>query len=83
MEHYHDKGLLGWLDREMAPPCPQIILINRLGLNNGTSRNLLQTPKNLELRLDVSWRPAVVIVTIPFVIIFHISYKLVSPFLLL
>ena len=22
LEHYHDKGLLGWLDGDMAPPCP-------------------------------------------------------------
>ena len=26
MEHYHDKGLLGWLDSGMAPPHPRIIL---------------------------------------------------------
>ena len=26
MEHFHDKGLLGWLDSGMAPPCPQIVL---------------------------------------------------------
>ena len=57
--------------------------INRLGLNNGTSGNLLRAPKNLELGMDISWGPAVVIVTIPFVIIIHISYKLVFPFLLL
>ena len=25
MEHYHDKGLLGWLDGGMAPPRPQIL----------------------------------------------------------
>ena len=31
MEHYHDKGLLGWLDSAMAPPCPQIVLNKRIG----------------------------------------------------
>ena len=63
---------------------PHLVLesssINRLGLNNGTSGNLLRAPKNLELGMDISWGPAVVIVTIPFVIIIHISYKLVFPF---
>ena len=31
MEHYHDKGLLGWRDNEMAPPHPQIVLNKRIG----------------------------------------------------
>ena len=31
MEHYHDKGLLGWLDGGMASPCPRIILDKRVG----------------------------------------------------
>ena len=26
MEHYHDKGLLGWLDGGMAPPHSRIVL---------------------------------------------------------
>ena len=26
MEHYHDKGLLGWLDSGMVPPHPRIVL---------------------------------------------------------
>ena len=82
MEHYHDKGLLGWLDGGMAPPCPWIIL-DRLGLNNGTSRNLLRARKNLGLGLDISQRPIKVIATISFIIINRISYKLVLPFLLL
>ena len=43
MEHYHDKGLLGWLDGGMAPLLLLLELssINRLGLNNGTFGNLL------------------------------------------
>ena len=41
MEHYHDRGLLGWLDSGMAPLILELSLINRLGLNNGTSGNLL------------------------------------------
>ena len=31
MEHYHDKGLLGWLDGGMAPPRPRIILNKWIG----------------------------------------------------
>ena len=54
--------------------------VSGLGLNNGISGNLPRAPKNLELGLDVSWGPAIVIVSIPFVIIIHISYKLVFPF---
>ena len=31
MEHFHDKGLLGWLEGGMAPPRPQIVLNKRIG----------------------------------------------------
>ena len=31
MEHFHDKGLLGWLDGGMAPPCPQTVLNRQIG----------------------------------------------------
>ena len=31
MEHYHDRGLLGWLEGGMAPPCPPIILNKQIG----------------------------------------------------
>ena len=31
MEHYHDKGLLGWLDGGLAPPHPRIILNKQSG----------------------------------------------------
>ena len=31
MEHFHDKGLLGWLDGWMAPPHPQIVLNKQIG----------------------------------------------------
>ena len=31
MEQYHDKGLLGWLEGRMAPPCPPIILNKQIG----------------------------------------------------
>ena len=83
MEHYHDQGFLGWLHGGMAPPTLESSLISRLGLNNGTSGNLPQAPKNLELGMDILRGPVIVIVTITFVIIIHISYKLVFPFLLL
>ena len=78
------KGFLGglMLGGFLGGPVLESPLIKRLGLNNGTSGNLPRAPKNLELGLDISWGPAVVIVTIPFVIIIHISYKLVFPFLL-
>ena len=31
MEHFHDKGLLGWIDGGMAPPRPQIVLNKQIG----------------------------------------------------
>ena len=31
MEHYHDIGLLGWLDGGLAPPCPRIVLDKQNG----------------------------------------------------
>ena len=32
LKHYHDKGLLGWLDSEMTPPSPpQIVLDQQIG----------------------------------------------------
>ena len=60
MEHYHDKGLLGWLDGGMATPRPQIILNKQIGPEQCTSGNLLRAPKNLELELDILWGPVVV-----------------------
>ena len=84
LKHYHDKGLLGWLDGGMAfPPLLELSSINKLGLNNGTSGNLLPEQKNLKLGLDISQRPVVIIVTISFAIISHILYRPVSHFLLL
>ena len=31
VEHYHDKGLLGWLDGGMAPPRPRTVLDKQIG----------------------------------------------------
>ena len=31
MEHFHDKGFLGWLDGWIAPPHPQIVLNKQIG----------------------------------------------------
>ena len=70
---------------------------NHYRLTSGNEENLLSIlpkdreniefgkieKKNLELGLDISQRPVLVIVTIPSVIIIHILYKLVFPFLLL
>ena len=79
MKHYHDKRLLGRLDGRMIPLILESPLINRLGLNKETSRNLLQTSKNLELGLGISQVPIIIMVTISFIIINHISYKLCPP----
>ena len=75
MKHYHDKRLLSRLDGRMTPLILESSLINRLGLNKETSRNLLQTSKNLELGLGISQGPIVIMVTISFIIInrIHIS----------
>ena len=83
LKHYHDKGLLGWLDGGMASPPLELSSINKLGLNNGTSGNLLPAQKNLKLGLDISQRPILIIVTISFAIISHILYRPVSHILLL
>ena len=56
MEHFHDKGLLGWLDGWHLLAL-KLSSINKLALNNGTSGNLLQILKNLELGLDISQGP--------------------------
>ena len=29
MKHYHDKGLLGWLDGRMTPPPPPRIILDK------------------------------------------------------
>ena len=29
MKHYHDKGLLGWLDGRMTPPPPPRIVLDK------------------------------------------------------
>ena len=31
MEHYHDRGLLGWLDGRIAPCHPRIVLDKQIG----------------------------------------------------
>ena len=82
MEHFHDKGLLGWLDGGMAPPRPQIVLKKQMGPEQWDIWKL-QILKNLELGLDISQGPVIVIVTIPAIIIIQILHKLVLPFLLL
>ena len=83
MEHYHDRGLLRWLDGGMGPPRPRIVLDKQMGPKQWESGNLLRTLKNLGLGLDISQGPIVVIETIYFVIINHILYKPMFHFLLL
>ena len=77
------KDFLAGLMMKWHPFTLKSSSINGLGLNNGTSGNLPQAPKNLELGMDILCGPVIGIVNIPFVIIIHISYKLVFPFLLL
>ena len=77
IKHYHDKGLLGWLDGGMTPPPPRTI--GHLGLNNGTFG--LRAPKSLELGPDILQGPVVLIVTIS--IISHMLFRPMSHFLLL
>ena len=54
------KDFLGGLMLEWPPFVLESSSINTLGLNNGTSGNLLRAPKNLELELDILWGPVVV-----------------------
>ena len=77
------KDFLAGLTMEWHPPVLESSWINRVGLNNGTSGNLVPAPKNLGVGPDISQRPVVVIVTISFTIISHILYIPVSHFLLL
>ena len=83
MKHFHEKDSLAGLTAEWHLLVLELSSINRLGLNNGTSGNLLRAPKNLGLGLDISQEPIIVTETISFIIINHISYKLVFRFLLL
>ena len=76
------KDFLDGLTIELPSLALESSSINRLGLNNGTSGNLLQAPKNLELGRDISQEPVVVIVIISLALTNHISYRLVFPFLL-
>ena len=81
--NFHEKDSLACLMVKWHLLVLKSSSINELSLNNETSVNLLQILKNLKLGLDISQRPIIIIVTIPFIIINHISYKLVFRFLLL
>ena len=83
MEHFHDKGLLGWLDGGMARPRPQIVLNKQIGPEQWDIWKLATNTENLEAGLDISQGPVIVTVTIPSIIIIHILYKLAFPFLFL
>ena len=50
MKHYHDKGLLGWLDHEMAPPCPQIVLDKQIGLEQWDIQKLATNTEELGIQ---------------------------------
>ena len=47
MKHLHDKGLLGWLDSGMAPPCPQIVLNKWIGSNQWDTWKLVASTEKL------------------------------------
>ena len=48
MEHFHDKGLLGWLDGERAPPRPQIVLHRWIGPEQWDIWKLAASTEKLE-----------------------------------
>ena len=77
------EDFLGGLTVEWPHLVLESSLINRLGLNNGTSGNLLQGPRNLGLGPDISQGPVVAIASISFTVINRILYKPVFHFLLL
>ena len=57
MEHYHDIGLLGWLDGGLAPPCPRIVLDKQSGPEQWVIWKLAASTrawKNLKPGLDIS-----------------------------
>ena len=83
MEHFHDKGLLGWVDGGMTHPRSLIILNKLIGPEQWDIWKLATNTEKLGIGLDISQGPVIVIVTIPSIIIIHILYKLVFPFLLL
>ena len=83
MKHFHEKDSLAGLMVKYHLLTLKSSSINRLGLNNGTSGNLLRAPKDLGLRLDISQGPTIVIAIISFAMINHILYKPVFHFLLL
>ena len=83
MEHYHDKGLLGWLDGEMAPPRSRIVLNKQIGPEQWDIWKLAASTEELGTWTRHFTGPVLVIVIISFSIINHISYKFVFPFLLL
>ena len=54
---HHDKGLLGWLDGGLAPPCPRIVLDKQSGPEQWDIWKLAastRAQKNLELGPDIS-----------------------------
>ena len=86
IKHYHDKGLLGWLDSGMAPPPPpppRIGLGKQIGPEQWDVWKPAASTEELGIRPDISQRPVLVIVSISFAIISHILYRPVSHFLLL
>ena len=83
MEHYHDKGLLSWLDGGMASPCPRIILHKQTGPEQWGTWKLAASNEELG-----TWTGHFIGTSHSshsnyfFHYINHISYKLVFPFLL-
>ena len=47
MEHYHDKGLLGWLEGGMASPHPRIVFNKLIGPEQWDIWNLARSTEEL------------------------------------
>ena len=82
-EHFHDKGLLGWLDGGMAPPRPQIGLTKRIGPGQWDIWKLATNTEKRGTWTGYFTGTSHSHSNHPFIIIIHILYKLVLPCLLL
>ena len=83
MKRFHEKDSLAGLTAKWHFVTLKSSSINKLGLNNETSENLLQVLKNLKLGLDISQRPVIIIVIIPSVIIIYfIQAWVLLPFVI-
>ena len=83
MEHYHDRGLLGWLDGGVAPPHPRIVLDKQIGPEQWDIWKLASGIEELGTWTGHFTRTNCSHSNVYFTIINHILYKPVFHFLLL